>query len=117
MNNTKFGFDQFWKNTPDYIKRIRTGMQTFIAGSLIFMEPISRWTGISTIDLDAIFGITLLVLSALLSMFGVKDENEVVYADAAVTEPTPAPGTPTPPTSQPSNSPGGDTPPVPPIQP
>ena len=44
-------------------------------------------------------------------------KKNVVHADAAVTEPTPAPGTLTPPTSQPSNSPGGDTPPVPPIKP
>ena len=61
-------------------------------------------------------------MAYLIKNMGTNNQDEflkknVVHADAAVTEPTPAPGTPTPPTSQPSNSPGGDTPPVPPIKP
>lgn len=80
MKKSKFGYSQLWKDTPLYIKRIRLGVLTFIGGALMYMPQLSRWTGISSEDLDAIFGITLLTLTSILSMFGQKTDEEIQSA-------------------------------------
>lgn len=75
MKEVKFGINQFWKNTPVFIKQLRTGLMTFIGGSLMYSADIADWLHITTGKLNSIEGILLLAMTALLSMFGVKPDD------------------------------------------
>ena len=77
MKNSKFGPKQLWKDTPLIIKQIRLGILTFIGSGMMYMPTLARWTGIAEKDIIEIFGVVLLVMTAILHMFGVKPDEQI----------------------------------------
>lgn len=75
MKKANFGFNQVWVHTPLVIKQIRAGLVTFIGGSLMYSADIAEWLHITVGKLNAIEGVALLAMTALLSMFGIKPDE------------------------------------------